>query len=218
MIKNAPLPFLQASTRDFRHTPCYWTLRQEAERPQRTASNPCRPQPFFTCPEVQLQLGSPERWDETRTGKRAGGPLTSLQLALPESSQALTRFKWLQVHGADCVSTSTTHTASPRPRRRLRLHVHDADCVSTSTTQTASPGARRRLRLHVHDADCVSCADPTTNGTRRQAPSANQRQAAMSSRPPTSSLSYPTCSRSRPQSADPSSSGWRSPLDLGVQG
>ena len=103
-------------------------------------------------------------------------------------------------------------------RRRLRLHVHDAHCVSTSTTQTASPRARRRLRLHVHDADCVSCADPTTNGTRRQAPSANQRQAAMSSRPPTSSLSYPTCSRSRPQSADPSSSGWNSPLDLGVQG
>ena len=158
MIKNAPLPFLQASTRDFGHTPCYWTLRQEAERPQRTASNPCRPQPFFTCPEVQLQLGSPERWDETRTGKRAGGPLTSLQLALPESSQALTRFKWLQVHGADCVSTSTTQTAPPR--------------------------ARRRLRLPVHAADCVSCADPTTNGTRRQAPSANQCQAAMSSHPP----------------------------------
>ena len=157
MIKNAPLPFLQASTRDFRHTPCYWTLRQEAERPQRTASNPCQPQPFFTCPEVQLQLGSPERWDKTRTGKRAGGPLTSLQLALPESSQALTRFKWLQVHGADCVSTSTTHTASPRPRRRLRLHVHDADCVW--------------------------CTDPTTNGTSRRAPSANQCQAAMLSHP-----------------------------------
>ena len=103
----------------------------------------------------------------------------------------------------------TAQTASPRPRRTLRL---------TCTTQTASPRARRRLRLHVHDADCVSCADPTTNGTRRQAPSANQHQAAMSSRPPTSSLSYPTCSRSRPQSADPSSSGWSSPLDLGVQG
>lgn len=131
VVKNAPSPFLQASTPDFGHAPCYWTLRQEAERPQRTASNPCPPQPFFTWPEVQLQLGSPEHWDETRTGKRAGGPLTSLQLALPESSPALTRLK----------------------------------------------------RLHVHDADCVWCADPTTNDTRRRAPSANQRQAAMSSRP-----------------------------------
>ena len=112
MVKNAPSPFLQASTPDFGHAPCYWTLWQEEERPQRMASNPCPPQPFFTWPEVQLQLGNPEHWDETRTGQRAGGTLTSLQLALPESSQALTRLKWLHVHDADCVSTCTTQTAS----------------------------------------------------------------------------------------------------------
>ena len=112
VVKNAPLPFLQASTLDFGQAPCYWTLWQEEERPQRMASNPCPHQPFFTWPEVQLQLGSPEHWDETHTGQRAGGPLTSLQLALLESSQALTRLKGLHVHDADCVSTCTTQTAS----------------------------------------------------------------------------------------------------------
>lgn len=104
---------------------------RKQKRPQRTASNPYPPQRFFTWPEVQLLLGSPERWDDSCTGKRAGGLLTSPRLALPGSSQALTRLK----------------------------------------------------RLHVQDADCVWCAYPTTNGTRRRAPSANQRQAAMSSRP-----------------------------------
>lgn len=174
VVKNAPSPFLQASTPDFGHAPCYWTLRQEAERPQRTASNPCPPQPFFTWPEVQLQLGSPERWDETRTGKRAGGPLTSLQLALPESSPALTRLK--------------------------RLHVHDADCVVTCTTQTAS-GAPIQQQM--------------TPGDELHQPISVRQQCRPA---PISCLSYPMCSRSRSQSADPLGSGRSGPLGLGVQG
>ena len=102
--------------------------------------------------------------------------------------------RWRDLNGCTC----TTQTASPRARRRLRLL--DADCVSSCTTQTAS-GALIQQQMAPGDElhQPISVRQPCCPA-------------------PTSSLSYPTCSRSRPQSADPLRSGWSSPLGLGVQG
>lgn len=85
---------------------------------------------------------------------------------------------------------------------------------------SGGPQALTRLkRLHGRDQTASWCADPTTNGTRRRAPSANQHQGSHVVPPPSPRLSYPYASLAEAAIRGPiTSPGQNGPLGLGVHG